>query len=54
MQAHELIEGFEAIIGTFGVWPSFHDAEVRQLSLEVTDDPSRDPIVDLIIHGWTV
>lgn len=30
---HRMVEGHEAVIGWFGEWPSFHDAEVLSLRL---------------------
>ena len=52
MNAHELIEGHQLIVETFGEWPSFHDAEVRQLAMTVFGDKKIDPVVELVIHGW--
>jgi hypothetical protein len=54
MQAHEFISGFELVIATFGQWPTFHDAEVRQLTLEVTGQRDSDPTAELVVHGWTM
>lgn len=51
MEAHEFIVGHERVIAHFGLWPSFHDAEVFKLSLDRTQGkPS--PTLDLHLRGW--
>jgi hypothetical protein len=52
-----LIEGSEKLIQIIGHWPSFHDAEILDLSLWRGDvDPERNkyvfPVLTLTVHLW--
>jgi hypothetical protein len=51
------INGSEKLIGIFGYWPSFHDAEVIDLHLwRGNVDPERNsyvfPVLTLTMHCW--
>jgi hypothetical protein len=53
MEAHEFIDGHERVIAHFGLWPSFHDAEVIKLSLDRSESQS-EPTLDLHLRGWVM
>lgn len=53
----KLIEGSERLIGIFGYWPSFHDAEIIEFNLWRGDiDPAANryilPVLTTRVHLW--
>ena len=57
MEAFELIEGHAKLIAHFGMWPSFHDAEVHSMTLsrpEKTTTGNSIPILDLQLRAWVM
>ena len=51
------IEKSETITGIFGYWPSFHDGEIQELSLSVSDGRpwvvgSESPILEMRVHAF--
>ncbi len=56
MHAHARIEGAQKLVGLFGYWPSFHDAEV--LWLKVDRKPVREgiygPTLELLVHTFEI
>jgi hypothetical protein len=51
------IEGSEKLIGIFGRWPSFHDAEVIELRLRRDAEDSKEkgqagPLLTVKVHLW--
>ena len=57
MEAYEFIDGHEQIIAHFGLWPSFHDAEVHRISLDRAqrdDSGKAKPTLDLLLRGWVM
>ncbi|MDR0674082.1 MAG: immunity 50 family protein [Zoogloeaceae bacterium] len=55
MEAYRFIEGFERVVAHFGMWPSFHDAEVLKLSVERTRVATALlSVLDLRLRGWVM
>ena len=57
MEAHEFIEGHSLVLGAFGRWPDFHDAEVHRVILDRTrrtEEGAFYPSVELFIRGWNM
>ena len=57
MEAFELIDGHAKLIAHFGMWPSFHDAEVHSITLsrpEKTTKGNSVPILDLQLRAWVM
>ena len=51
MNAHELIDGYSAVINAYGRWPRFHDGHVRQFAIRPSDIDGETGI-DLLVHGF--
>jgi hypothetical protein len=57
MEAHKFIENFERVVDHFGMWPSFHDAEVLKLTVDrthVATSQELSPVLDLHLRGWVM
>lgn len=55
MSSYQAIIGHEQVLAHFGMWPSFHDAEVHRIILERTErtEAGREiPTLELTLHGW--
>lgn len=55
MKPYEFIEGHEAVVASFGQWPSFHDGEVHRVVLSRTSQSSSGasiPTVEIHVRGW--
>ena len=57
MEAYEFIAEHEKLIAHFGLWPSFHDAEVHSLNLHrpaQTATGRNIPTLELQLRGWVL
>lgn len=55
--AHEVkFKGVELVTKIFGYWPSFHDAEIKWLHLDITDDAETGtgPTLEFQIHCFEI
>jgi hypothetical protein len=43
------IDNAHLVLRVFGVWPSFHDAEIHSISMN-----QEGPTMDVVIHHWTM
>ncbi|HEX3801550.1 MAG TPA: Imm50 family immunity protein [Solirubrobacteraceae bacterium] len=50
---HERIANSEALVRIFGDWPSFHDAEVRAVQLDIAEATNL-PSLEASIHLWVM
>jgi hypothetical protein len=51
----ELIYGNEKLVGWFGYWPSFHDAEILWIKMQRSIPIRADGVsIDLGVHFWEV
>ena len=51
----DLVDGSERVEGIFGEWPSFHDAEVHEITLErEAHGAERGPTVRFTVHAFQV
>jgi hypothetical protein len=57
MDAYRFIDGFERVVAHLGMWPSFHDAEILQLTIDRTNvatSKELSPVLDLHLRGWVM
>ncbi|MDI3383465.1 Imm50 family immunity protein [Xenophilus aerolatus] len=57
MEAYRFIDNFDKVLSHFGVWPSFHDGEVRRLVLDrmrQTETGASIPTIELSLLGWVM
>lgn len=57
MDAYRFIDDCDKVLSHFGMWPSFHDGEVRRLvfdRLSKSETGALIPSIELTLHGWVM
>jgi Immunity protein 50 len=50
----ERLANHQRVTDWFGIWPSFHDAEVHRLALSRLNSAGGGNTLELDLHGWTM